>query len=63
MGIYERHRPCLRAEHVLGWQYLVVARDPNAIKAVSGISNVVGLCRQADNAGERIDLSNANGAS
>jgi hypothetical protein len=43
-------------------QYLVVARDPNALKAAYGISNVVGpYTGKLDNAGERIDLSNANG--
>jgi len=43
-------------------QYLVVARDPNALKAAYGISNVVGpYTGKLDNAGERIELSNANG--
>ncbi len=43
-------------------QYLVVARDPTALKAACGISNVVGpYTGKLDNAGERIELSNANG--
>ncbi len=43
-------------------QYLVVARDPDALKAACGISNVVGpYTGRLDNTGERIDLSNANG--
>ena len=43
-------------------QYLVVARDPNALKAAYGITNVVGpYTGKLDNNGERIDLSNANG--
>ena len=43
-------------------QYLVIARDPNALKAAYGITNVVGpYTGKLDNNGERIDLSNANG--
>jgi len=43
-------------------QYLVVARNPQALKAAYGISNVVGpFTGRLDNAGERIELSNANG--
>ena len=43
-------------------QYLVIARDPNALKAAYGITNVVGpYTGKLDNNGERISLSNANG--
>jgi len=43
-------------------QYLVIAYDPNAIKAAYGITNVVGpFTGRLNNDGERIDLSNANG--
>ncbi|RPJ39071.1 MAG: lamin tail domain-containing protein, partial [Planctomycetaceae bacterium] len=43
-------------------QYLVIAYDPNAIKATYGITNVVGpFTGRLDNDGERIDLSNASG--
>ena len=43
-------------------QYLVVARDPNALKTAYKIANVVGpYTGKLDNAGERIELSNAGG--
>jgi hypothetical protein len=43
-------------------QYLVVARDPNALKAAYGITNVVGpFTGRLNNDGERVELSNANG--
>ncbi len=43
-------------------QYIVVAYDPNALKAASGISNVVGpYMGRLSNGGERVELSNANG--
>ncbi|MCX5643409.1 MAG: lamin tail domain-containing protein [Phycisphaerae bacterium] len=43
-------------------QYLVVARDPNALKAAYNITNVVGpYTGKLDNNGERVELSNANG--
>jgi hypothetical protein len=43
-------------------QYLVIARDPNALQAAYGITNVAGpYTGKLDNNGERIDLSNANG--
>jgi len=43
-------------------QYLVVARDPNALKAAYKIANVVGpYTGRLNNDGERIELSNANG--
>lgn len=43
-------------------QYLVVARDPNAVKAAYGIANVVGpYTGRLNNDGERVELSNANG--
>ncbi|MBN1505835.1 MAG: lamin tail domain-containing protein [Sedimentisphaerales bacterium] len=43
-------------------QYLVIAYDPNAVKAAYGITNVVGpYTGRLNNDGERIDLSNANG--
>ncbi len=43
-------------------QYLVIAYDPNAIKATYGITNVVGpFTGRLNNDGERIDLSNASG--
>jgi hypothetical protein len=42
--------------------YLVVAREPNAVKAAYGISVVYGsFTGRLDNDGERIELSNANG--
>ncbi len=43
-------------------QYLVVARDPNALKAAYKITNVVGpYTGKLDNGGERVELSNAGG--
>ena len=43
-------------------QYLVVARDPNALKAAYKITNVVGpYTGKLDNAGERVELCNAGG--
>jgi hypothetical protein len=43
-------------------QYLVVARDPNALKAAYQITNVVGpYIGRLSNTGERVELSNANG--
>ncbi len=44
-------------------QYLVVAYNPTALKAVYGISNVYGPfdSGRLDNGGERIELSNRNG--
>ncbi len=43
-------------------QYLVVAYDPNALKAAYGIKNVVGpYLGRLNNGGERVELSNANG--
>jgi len=42
--------------------YLVVAREPNAVKAAYGISVVEGpFTGRLDNDGERVELSNANG--
>jgi hypothetical protein len=42
--------------------YLVVAREPNTVKAAYGISVVYGpFTGRLDNDGERIELSNANG--
>ena len=43
-------------------QYLVIAYDPNAVKAAYGITNVAGpFTGRLNNDGERITLSNANG--
>lgn len=43
-------------------QYLVVARDPNALEAAYGITGVYGPCTgRLNNDGERIELSNENG--
>jgi len=43
-------------------EYVVVARDPNALEAAYGISGVYGpFTGRLDNAGERIELSNGNG--
>lgn len=43
-------------------QYLVIARDPNAVKTAYGISNVVGpYGGRFNNDGERVELANANG--
>lgn len=50
-------------ETILGAkQYMVVARDPAALEAAYGITGVLGpYVGRLDNAGERIELSNANG--
>ncbi len=43
-------------------QYLVIARDPNAVMAAYGITDVLGpFTGKLNNDGERLDLSNANG--
>ncbi len=43
-------------------QYMVIARDPNAIEAVYGIDNVYGpYSGRLDNGGERVTLANENG--
>jgi hypothetical protein len=43
--------------------YLVIARDPNAVKAAYGIAGVLGpFAGRLNNDGERVELSNANGA-
>ncbi len=43
-------------------EYLVVARDPNALEAAYGITGVYGPFRgRLSNSGERVDLSNENG--
>lgn len=44
-------------------QYMVIARDPSALEAAYGITGVQGpFAGRLDNAGERIELSNASGA-
>ena len=43
-------------------QYLVIARDPNAVMAAYGITDVLGpFTGRLNNDGERVELSNANG--
>ena len=43
-------------------QYLVIARDPNAVMSAYGITGVLGpYTGRLDNAGERVALSEANG--
>lgn len=51
-------------ETILGAkQYLVIARDPAALEAAYGITGVLGpFAGRLDNAGERVELSNASGA-
>ncbi len=51
-------------ETILGAkQYMVIARDPAALEAAYGISGVLGpYAGRLDNAGERVELSNASGA-